>query len=175
MLISTDHATQGQARCASSSGQSHRTLRFHCSIPQIFCWRVLYWMVFMLELESSKKKGWVVNILTPHFVLDYITKSQTLPFSKKSLQDMYVTAGQILGGAQKKKYNYFTKTSSLHEKKHLHHQKIQKQQHNSSKTQLLQLQVKRLAYLPYRCALSIHHLYRSHPLWLVALAVSWRR
>ena len=60
-LISTDHGdnSSGQPKCASSSGQSHRTLRFHCSIPQIFLLArsFLLDVFFMLELESSKKKG----------------------------------------------------------------------------------------------------------------------
>lgn len=60
-LISTDHGdnSSGQPKCASSSCQSHRTLRFHCSIPQIFLLPRSFLLdgFLMLELESSKKKG----------------------------------------------------------------------------------------------------------------------
>ena len=48
--------------------------------------------------------------------LNYITQNQTLPFSKKSLQDIYVTAGQILGGAQKKKYTILNHQASMKKK-----------------------------------------------------------
>lgn len=64
---------------------------------------------------------------------------------------MYATAGHILGGTPTTIKNSSTAAKT-----------------KAVKQKLLQLQVKKLAYLPYRCALSIRHLYRSHPLWLAA-------
>lgn len=137
---------------------------FAFTVPflRFFCWRVpFYWMFcLMLELESSKKKRdgwWLYWLLILHNSRIIFTKNQPLPFSKLKPSRYVCNCWSHPWRSSKKKRNTY------------HHQK---QQHSSCKKQqkqkLLQLQVKKLAYLPYRCALSIRHLYRSHPLWLAA-------
>lgn len=78
---------QGQPKCASSSGQSHRTLRFHCSIPQIF----LLPRSFLLDvffyvgigiIQKKRDRWWLYWLLILHNSRTIYTKNQPLPFSK---------------------------------------------------------------------------------------------
>lgn len=102
-----------------------------------------------------------MTILTPHFAqLKNNIYKKPAPSIFERKPSRYVcncwSHPWSPGGAPKKK-------------EHLPPSKTAAQQlQKAVKQKLLQLQVKKLAYLPYRCALSIRHLYRSHPLWLAA-------
>ena len=122
-LISTDHGdnSSGQPKCASSSGQSHRTLRFHCSIPQIFLLPRSFLLdgLFNVGIGIIQKKGMGGDYTDSSFctTLRIISTKKPAPsiFERKPSRYGKATAGHILGCI----YLVLSHQASMKKKEHL--------------------------------------------------------